>query len=412
MPPLSDADREPEPRARPAVHVVVIHSLSFTGTTWLNALLGSHERAFALGPPDRVWSLRGEGWDEACRVHGADCGFWPAFHRCYDPDRNLFVQLAERSGRDYVVTNNPLADGAGRELAHPDVVQHHVRLVRDGRAIAASHARHQPGTSYLDAVTDFLYPAFSQFYFDPDDPDVLCLRYEDVVADPGVALARAGEFLGLDYPDSALRFYEHDHHLTAGNAGLVYQIRRAQGSQAGRFKSRDFYGERFESMRAAGGSAIEDTRWQAELSRRDRFVFDVVCGDINARLGYERDRFALDEVVGYAREFGEALADDAVSPRVAPLVRDRVNAFFSAEPAAGADARPRPAGLRAQLDPRWLLRHGLSLSPADLMHLKVRLLQHGFALSPAGVRKLLALGLGALAAVVLLSALVTWLVVT
>jgi hypothetical protein len=82
------------------VTIVAINSLSYTGTTWLNAVLGSHPRSFALGPPKRVYEKRGSGWDDACLVHGDACPFWPVFHRNYDPKRNFFLQLAEASDRD------------------------------------------------------------------------------------------------------------------------------------------------------------------------------------------------------------------------------------------------------------------------------------------------------------------------
>ena len=37
------------------IRVVVIESLSYSGTTWLNLVLGAHRDAFALGPADRLF---------------------------------------------------------------------------------------------------------------------------------------------------------------------------------------------------------------------------------------------------------------------------------------------------------------------------------------------------------------------
>ncbi|NNL64972.1 MAG: hypothetical protein HKP30_01890, partial [Myxococcales bacterium] len=89
--------------SRPAaVHVVKVLSPSYTGTTWLNLVLGGHARAFTIGPPDRVWQLREQGFDDACRVHAADCPFWPAFFRAYRPGENFYLQLAAFSGRDHL----------------------------------------------------------------------------------------------------------------------------------------------------------------------------------------------------------------------------------------------------------------------------------------------------------------------
>ena len=81
------------------VRVVVINSLSYSGTTWLNAVLGSHRDAFALGPAHRVWEMRHKGWEEACLIHGKSCPFWPKFHLEYDERDNFFTQLAKASGK-------------------------------------------------------------------------------------------------------------------------------------------------------------------------------------------------------------------------------------------------------------------------------------------------------------------------
>ena len=67
--------------------VVRITSLSFTGTTWINVLLGCHDRGFVLGPPDRIVnSLYDEPGDasQACRVHRSECTFWPDFFDRFD----------------------------------------------------------------------------------------------------------------------------------------------------------------------------------------------------------------------------------------------------------------------------------------------------------------------------------------
>ena len=65
------------------VKVIAVKSISFTGTTWLNAVMGSHKKCFLLGPADRVWEARKAGLDDACRIHDADCPFWPEFSKNY-----------------------------------------------------------------------------------------------------------------------------------------------------------------------------------------------------------------------------------------------------------------------------------------------------------------------------------------
>ena len=134
------------------VRVVVVRSLSFTGTTWLNLVLGSHPRAFTLGPPDRVMNLPPDAAADACRVHGERCAFWTDFFRQRHADANFFVQLAEFADRDVIVINNPLPHGAAQALDHPQIETRPIHMIRDGRAIAASYRRKYPDTPFLDAV--------------------------------------------------------------------------------------------------------------------------------------------------------------------------------------------------------------------------------------------------------------------
>jgi hypothetical protein len=349
------------------VTVIVIHSLSYTGTTWLNCVLGAHPRCFALGPPDRVYRMLGSG-GKACRVHGDDCVFWPGFLRDYDIRGNFFLQLAQRSGRDVIVTNNALPDAAGSALRHPDIVLKPVYLIRDGRALAASYRRHVDGSSYFDAITNFLTPSFQDFYFDPDNTDKLCLRYEDVLTDPLAALSRMSAFVGIDYDIDALRFWEHAQHLTAGNAGTIGLIRIGQQLPITKFHDHEFYAAQFRRMQEQGPAAFEDTRWMTDLTVRERFLFDVLCGTANARFGYTRDRFTLSEVAEFGRELRAAQAAGELASNISQLVDLGLAGQAAPASVISADS-PCIRGLREQLSIRHLARSGLHLNAAQTRRL-------------------------------------------
>jgi hypothetical protein len=289
------------------VTVVVINSLSYTGTTWLNLVLGSHPKTFALGPCDRPYALPLEKASEACRVHGEACTFWPEFYQTLGSE-NFFVHLARRSGKSIIVTNNPLPQGAGLALNHPDVVVKSIDLVRDGRGVAWSYAHKHPGETFYDSVQNWLKPAIEGIVFDPANPDRLCLRYEEVLADQRGMLARVGSFIGVDYDDSAMRFWEHDHHAAAGNVGPVFMIKLHQGLPLPNFaRDRSFYEEQYNKAKQDPEHQFESERWRAQLSPRELFAFEYFCGRANARLGYEPSRFTLDEVREFSRELNLAL---------------------------------------------------------------------------------------------------------
>ena len=75
------------------IKVVNFSALSYSGTTWLNLLLGSHPEVFALGPPHRVWSLRKENFKGACLVHGQECEFWNGFADQWNQEDNFFSSI-------------------------------------------------------------------------------------------------------------------------------------------------------------------------------------------------------------------------------------------------------------------------------------------------------------------------------
>ena len=256
-------------------------------------------------------------------------------------------------------------------MKHPRIHVRPIHLVRDGRAVAASYRRKHPDMSFFDGVRDWLAPAFNGFVFDRDDPDQLCLRYEDVLDTPRAAVASVGRYLGLEYGPEMLEFWSADHHITAGNAGTIMMIKLAQGLRVPDSENRAFYEERFEQARANPEARFQDDRWHNELSTRDRFIFDRFCGDRHEQLGYERDRFTTAEIRRFEGEL--KLAD-------APAGTTAVAIGMGALPAAASPVAsvPRssamsgePPGLRVQLRPAWIRQNGLTLRPHQVRRLLV-----------------------------------------
>lgn len=303
---------------RTLVTVVNIHSLSYTGTTWINLLLGGHDRAFALGPPDRVLTLlehEPEKGSEACRIHAANCTFWPGFFEGYDTSGNFFVQLAAAANRDFIVLNNPVSGGlTEKHLQHPDIMIKDLYLVRDGRAVVVSYGRYHPEADYMDSVKDWFKPSAVSFPFNPSNPDALYPKYEDVATDPGGFLRNAGEFLGLTYPKHAPRFWEFDHHTTSGNNGTLSTIRRFNGQP---FTGNDceYREENYQRLMKEPDKTILDQRWVQELGERERLIFDWFCGEINERWGYQRDRFMTSRILEFQKDLGSEAKLRQVKPR-------------------------------------------------------------------------------------------------
>ena len=345
------------------VTVVHVESLSYTGTTWFNLLLGSHENALGLGPADRPRDARSP--KGICRVHGTKCEFWNGFYESYDPEKNFFLQLAEHSGREFIVTNNLSPAGAGKDLLDSGVREKRIRFVRDGRALLAStlRANARDKMTIFEALQKFLVPGMlsQEQKLDALNPDILYCRYEDLLEDKKGSLKRIGDFLGIDYGDAALRYWTFDHHPAAGNAGPISLIRFHQGIEVSdNFHSKAFYEEQYRKAEEDG--SFRGDRWKDELGMSQRVLFDLCCGEFNARLGYERDRFDMGEVSEYLGRISELRKDNLVPPVVTEAIDSLSEGsnlskgvsfsekiVFARERAMGALFRLTPAGVRSRI---------------------------------------------------------------
>lgn len=296
------------------ITVININSLSYTGTTWLNLVLGCHERAMALGPLDRLWQVlrkrladhwrvSGQPKDTHCLVHGNACEFWPKFVKQYSVDENIFISLHKYTGKNIFTTNNIADDSLKSMLCNEKLNVKNIYLVRDGRQLVESYLRKNKNKSYLQGITEFLQTSFSNFYFDDKAKYVLNIRYEDLMQDPKKYLKIFSSFIEIDYSDAALCYWNYNHHLVGGNPGTIATLRLSEGLDITEFEGADFYKEQFDRLKQFGPQSFVYQRESSVASRMELFLFDCLAGADNARFGYDRDRFSERE----RWEFGEAL---------------------------------------------------------------------------------------------------------
>lgn len=276
------------------ITVVSIDALSYSGTTWLNLLLGSHEKAFTLGPPDRVWELQDKGFVGANLVHGIKDTFWKSFNHYWDRKENFLVALANYANVSHIIFDNPSEKFKNTVMLDKKIVVKKMQYIRDGRAITASYKRLHPDKKYIDTLlpSGWFYHAFKawkishqQFY-----------RHEDCLQDPFNFLKSAGEYVGLNYSKDAIRFWEWDHHITSGNPGPIVFIKLAKGYK---IESHEFYKKQFEKACRNPLNCYKADRWKKELSREELFQFDFMLGKNNEGLGYKRDVFSFCESCYY-----------------------------------------------------------------------------------------------------------------
>ena len=284
--------------SNPLLTLVVVDALSYSGTTWLNLVLGSHERAFTLGPPDRAWSLRDKGFARASLVHDEEDTFWRGFDKAWDRKENFLIALAGHANATHIIFDNPSARFRDEVMSDPRIAVKTLRYFRDGRAISASYWRRNRHLRYADTIAPggWLYHSFMAF--PPAAKHSQDFHYEACRDDPLGFLRRAGDFIGLAYDARALRFWEWDHHITSGNQGPIALIRLAKGRPV---KGQEFYRTQFEGLQNDPMHGFRDERWREDLSRGDLYAFDTMLGAKNAAHGYERDTFTAAEIAAFRK---------------------------------------------------------------------------------------------------------------
>ena len=293
------------------IKLVIIRSLSYSGTTWINTALGCHNDVFALTSADRALDALNEkrilqygedNWENICNVHFRNCPMWPSFFKEYDKTGNFFLQLAKRVSKPIIVINNPVDAVCGNHFHHDLIDIYYVHWLRDLRAIGASYWRKNPQKSFIEVLDDFLVDASRWRPANSDEHHETVLKYEDAVLDPLSVLQAIGNLIGVDYDENALQFWNYDHHITGGNPSVYQLIRYAQGLEVGGWTDREYYLDKFKDIIKNPKGVLKDNRWEKDLSERELFLFDIFCGEDNAEFYYPRDEFSPLKLEVFKRE--------------------------------------------------------------------------------------------------------------
>lgn len=231
------------PHAPPTV--AYIASLGHSGSTLLDLLISSHDRAIGLGEVKKLSSQprqrhRKARLDEiACDCGVAPrraCPFWSALEESLrrraglglddlelenGPDalfhahnRAFYEAAVEVSGARVVVDSSKSLRRLARLLATPGLDLRPIHLTRDPRGVAASHARR--GRAWPTTLRSWI--AFERAL--PRllaGRDALHVRYETLADRPEPVLAQVMEWLGLALQPGQLDWTRHVHHHLAAN---------------------------------------------------------------------------------------------------------------------------------------------------------------------------------------------------
>lgn len=288
--------------------IVVLHSISYTGTTWINLVLASNNRCFALANPDHTLEFVRQNPDTMCSIHKEKCSVWPKVGEYMKTHAaNLLEAVQAVTGRDVIILSNPRGSEVRQMIRHSGSEIFEFHIVRDPRALAASYQRKNLGLSMIDVLEKWLYivvrrrPApLTKIISAPN-------KYEDVVKEPEKLLAAVGGVLNISYDQSSLRYWEHEHHLARGNALTKLTVAVAQGLGAFDDDEKHHHYKQYMDRALAGEvEVMVDDRWKNELNEYDLFLIDFYCGEIAETYGYAGAVFSDDE----RQEFEERLRQE------------------------------------------------------------------------------------------------------
>lgn len=265
--------------------------------------MASHERGFYLGPPDRLWKQPPET-PVSCLVHRSGCGFIESFIRNYDQSERFLPQIKDYVGDKIIYIANPTPAFRNEELAADDVRLREIFVIRDGRAVIHSAVGHisQRFPDFQSCLAGWMFPAIQIIYrqYKRPNANTRFVRYEDMVADPIATLNSLSDFHGVTYDQSALRYWEFEHHPTAGNSGTIDVLARMQGLEGIQHRRRDFYDAVLNQAREEPAKPMIDLTWVEKLTADDRLAYDTLMGPYHEFFGYERDAFTDEERTAFA----------------------------------------------------------------------------------------------------------------
>ncbi len=265
----------------PKITVVHLFSFSYSGTTWLNLMLGAHPEAFSIGEVKTI--LLHE--KPVCTVHVDSCPFWSRFK--WPTEENPYVQLARLTGKRVFIVNNSRKFMPYEK--HPDIQTRFVHLMRDGRVATASGIRKHPGKSMWAAARLWAHDVRRNERLLNRQPKgtVEQACYEHLLSDTENQLKRLARHIGVDYdPIMAEYWRATDRHYLGGNHGTILSMLRMNDPGA-KLPEND-YTRKWDLNYYQGANAAKftDDRWKTELSDWQLRVFGLLAGRKNRQYGY------------------------------------------------------------------------------------------------------------------------------
>ncbi len=209
------------------LHIVEVLGMSYTGSTMLGLMLGSHSRIAMLGEVHSVSTV-------GCTVcRDGECSVWSdAFRASLSGVPGVHQRVANRIGVDYVVDTSktpPPWSSWFKDTYDPAAHYVVVFLNKAPERIAASFALHRKqGQEAVDVMETWVaFDEMCSAYMEQMQrrgAQVLLMRYEDLALFPDRELRRVLKPLRLAYEPGQEQFWNYEHHQIGGNTRAVSNL--------------------------------------------------------------------------------------------------------------------------------------------------------------------------------------------
>jgi hypothetical protein len=239
---------------------VFIHSSPHSGSTWLGYVLGSSQSSAFVGELYRAWDFGERVPCTVCASRGLpECIVLGGIENV-EPER-AFELISSRNGRPVIVENSKKLDWTCRFLNRSDRETKLVHVIKDPRSRWAS-LRRRVAADLEKCMADWCSENQQIIDFSIETGvSTKVVSYDIIAANPEVEFDELFRFLGIDFVDSALRYWEVEHHGYAANGASSALIKHQNfKSPPKHFSTGDdqFYAKNY-------GCSFVDDRWRAEL---------------------------------------------------------------------------------------------------------------------------------------------------
>jgi hypothetical protein len=242
--------------------VAFILSTRRAGSTWLNAVLGSHAPAAGLGEYFRPFESRSHVSCRLCEADGRpECTHLNGIENV--PIDDAFAFASRRLGKSVLIDASKLMHWAERFTQNPEIDARLIHLVRHPCGYLESEARRRPDELSATIANEWVMQNQSLENFIHHTGRPTYLASYDLLADfPELYFPPLCAFLGFRYDSRALRYWEFEHHgLGANGANSLY----LRGRSVKAFVTGDdaYYDD------LASGQTRADVRWKDRMSARE-----------------------------------------------------------------------------------------------------------------------------------------------